>query len=187
MANTIKVKRSAVASKVPTTGDLQLGELAINTYDGKLFLKKDNGTASIVEVGASGLGTMSTQNANSVSITGGSITGITDIIVSDGGTGVSSFTAYSVLLGGTTSTGALQNVSGLGTSGQVLTSNGAGAAPSWAAVTASASGGMFWENDITLTSNYTITTNKNAMTAGPVTINAGVTVTVPSTSTWTIV
>ena len=68
---------------------------------------------------------------SSVEITGGSITGITDLAVADGGTGKSSFTAYSVLLGGTTSTGALQNVSGVGSSGQVLTSNGASAVPSW--------------------------------------------------------
>jgi hypothetical protein len=56
MANTIKIKRSAVAGKAPTTSDLQLGELALNTYDGKLYTKKDNGTASIVELG----GTLST-------------------------------------------------------------------------------------------------------------------------------
>jgi hypothetical protein len=54
MADTLKIKRSAVASKVPTTGDLQLGELAINTYDGKLYTKKDNGVATIVEIGAGG-------------------------------------------------------------------------------------------------------------------------------------
>lgn len=52
MANTFRLKRSAVASKVPTTGDLQLGELAVNTFDGKLYTKKDNGTATIVEIGA---------------------------------------------------------------------------------------------------------------------------------------
>jgi len=51
MANKIQVKRSAVPSKVPTTSDLDLGELAINTYDGVVYLKKDNGTASIVPVG----------------------------------------------------------------------------------------------------------------------------------------
>ena len=51
MANTVRMKRSAVASKVPTTADLQLGEVAINTWDGKLYIKKDNGAASIVEVG----------------------------------------------------------------------------------------------------------------------------------------
>lgn len=54
MAQTVKLKRSAVASKVPLTSDLALGELAVNTFDGKLYLKKDNGTASIVEIGAGG-------------------------------------------------------------------------------------------------------------------------------------
>jgi hypothetical protein len=54
MANTFRLKRSSVASKVPTTGDLQLGELALNTFDGKLYTKKDNGTASVVEIGAGG-------------------------------------------------------------------------------------------------------------------------------------
>jgi hypothetical protein len=54
MANTFKIKRSAVPSKVPSTGDLQLGELALNTYDGKLYTKKDNGTASVVEIGGGG-------------------------------------------------------------------------------------------------------------------------------------
>lgn len=52
MANKIQVKRSAVADKVPTTSDLDLGEIAINTYDGKVYIKKDvSGTPSIVEIG----------------------------------------------------------------------------------------------------------------------------------------
>lgn len=55
MANQIRIKRSAVPSKVPTVSDLALGELAINTHDGKLYLKKDTGSASIVEVGAPGI------------------------------------------------------------------------------------------------------------------------------------
>jgi hypothetical protein len=46
---------------------------------------------------------------------------------------------------------------------------------------------VFWENDKNVTSNYTITLNKNAMTAGPITVNSGVVVTVPSGSTWTVV
>lgn len=41
-------KRSGIADKAPQTTDLALGELAINTHDGKLFLKKDNGTESVV-------------------------------------------------------------------------------------------------------------------------------------------
>jgi len=53
MANTIRLKQSAVAARVPTTSDLALGELALNTYDGKLYAKKDNGVVSVVEIGAS--------------------------------------------------------------------------------------------------------------------------------------
>ena len=51
MAQTIKLKRSSVQGRVPGTSDLDLGEVAINTYDGKVYIKKDNGTASIIEVG----------------------------------------------------------------------------------------------------------------------------------------
>lgn len=51
-------------------------------------------------------------------------------------------------------------------------------------------GGMdkiFYENDMTVTTDYTITAGKNAMTAGPVTIDDGVDVTLPNGSTWTII
>jgi hypothetical protein len=54
MANTIIQKTSGTQSSVPGTGDLELGELAVNTYDGKLYLKKDSGTPEVVEVGGSG-------------------------------------------------------------------------------------------------------------------------------------
>jgi hypothetical protein len=45
----------------------------------------------------------------------------------------------------------------------------------------------FIEFSNNITSNYTITTGKNAMSAGPITVNTSVTVTVPTGSTWTIV
>ena len=51
MANIIQVKRSAVAARVPTTGDLALGEIGINTYDGKMYIKKNDGTATVVQIG----------------------------------------------------------------------------------------------------------------------------------------
>lgn len=83
----------------------------------------------------------------------------------------------------------LQANGSIGSNGQVLTSNAT--TVYWANATAGATGGgsdkAFWENDITITTDYTITTNKNAMTAGPITINSGVTITVPSGSTWTVV
>jgi len=74
-------------------------------------------------------------------------------------------------------------------SGYALKSDGAGTL-SWGLAGGALGGGsdqIFYENDQTVTTNYTISTNKNAMTAGPVTINSGVTVVVPSGSTWSIV
>lgn len=78
-------KRSATPAKVPLTTDLTLGELSVNTNDGKLFLKKNNGADSIVEVGAqaltgdvtgSGNGTIPTTLANS-GVTAGTYTKVT--------------------------------------------------------------------------------------------------------------
>jgi hypothetical protein len=51
--------------------------------------------------------------------------------VANGGTSKTSFTAYALICGGTTTTGALQSVASVGTSGQLLTSNGAGALPTF--------------------------------------------------------
>ena len=53
MAQTIKLKRSAQSgvSGIPSTLNLDLGEVGINTYHGKMYIKKDDGTESIVEVG----------------------------------------------------------------------------------------------------------------------------------------
>src|SRR5574343_851922 len=49
MSQTILLKRSAVDNKEPIITDLSLGEIAINTYNGRLFIKKDNGVEAIVE------------------------------------------------------------------------------------------------------------------------------------------
>jgi len=61
----------------------------------------------------------------------------------------------------------------------------------WGAVGGGATGGagnyVFYENDQTVTLNYTLTAGKNAMTAGPISIASGVTVTIPSGATWSIV
>lgn len=51
MAQTVLLKRTAVADKVPTTTDLSLGELGLNTHDGRAFIKKNDGVSdSIVEL-----------------------------------------------------------------------------------------------------------------------------------------
>lgn len=46
---------------------------------------------------------------------------------------------------------------------------------------------VFYENAQTVASDYTITSGKNAMSAGPITINTGITVTIPTGSVWTII
>ncbi len=51
MSQNIRLKRSAVPGRVPTVDQVELGEIALNTYDGKLYLKQDNGTQSIIAVG----------------------------------------------------------------------------------------------------------------------------------------
>lgn len=57
MAQTIKIKRSATGGSIPSTTDLELGELAINTFDGILYAKKNDGTTdSIVTLSGGGSG-----------------------------------------------------------------------------------------------------------------------------------
>ena len=115
------------------------------------------------------LGTMSTQNASAVAITGGTITGgtitgITDLTVADGGTGASSITANSVMLGNGTS--ALSgNLVAPSTSGNVLTSNGT----TWTSV-APAGGigvGQSWQN---LTGSRSLGTTYTNSTGRPIEI-----------------
>ena len=51
MATNIVLKRSATQDAAPSTSDLELGEIALNTYDGKMYMKKTvSGTSSIVEL-----------------------------------------------------------------------------------------------------------------------------------------
>ena len=50
MAQVVKLKRTAVTGKIPTSSNLELGELAMNTFDGRIFFEKDSGTPSIQEI-----------------------------------------------------------------------------------------------------------------------------------------
>lgn len=120
-------------------------------------------TTAFVQNVAGSLGTMSTQNANNVNITGGSVTGITDLAVADGGTGVSSLTANAVVLGNGTSP---VQVVAPGASGNVLTSNGT----TWVsqAITSGIGVGQTWQNvsaSRANATNYTNTTGKPIMVA----------------------
>ena len=50
MAQTVKIRRSAVAHRVPDTNSLELGELAVNTKDGKLYFVKEDGDKSVEQI-----------------------------------------------------------------------------------------------------------------------------------------
>jgi hypothetical protein len=78
-------------------------------------------------------------------------------VVAGGGTGATTFTPYAVLTGGTAATGPVQSIASVGTSGQILTSNGAGALPTFQAPAASSI--SITGNSGTITGNaFTITT-----------------------------
>lgn len=88
-------------------------------------------------------------------------------VVAGGGTGATSFTAFAVLCGGTTSTGPVQPVASVGTSGQVLTSNGAGALPTFQTVSGTGT--------VTNVATAGILTGGPITTTGTLNVNASIT------------
>tara|TARA_R110000868_G_scaffold11424_2_gene56063 strand:- start:1580 stop:2452 length:873 start_codon:yes stop_codon:yes gene_type:complete len=72
-----------------------------------------------------------------------------------------------------------------GNSGQALTTNGSGVL-TWASAGSNITTNGLYEMANTIATNYTIASGNNAMSAGPITINNGIAVTVPSGSTWVI-
>jgi hypothetical protein len=151
---TIVNNASATLEVVPAGGITQLGALNISTSAGTWgaysFLPGTygfntstasfgnatitnaiwNGTTIGNTYGGTGLVSYSAANNALYSTSSTALTAGT-LPVAAGGTGVTSTTPYAVIAGGTTSTGALQQVSGLGSSGQVLTSSGSGTLPTW--------------------------------------------------------
>ena len=81
-----------------------------------------------------------------------------------------------------------------GTNGQALVTNGSGVL-SFSTISGGSGGGatgggsdeVFYENDQAVTTNYSISASHNAMSAGPITVNNGITVTVPSGVRWVVV
>jgi hypothetical protein len=88
--------------------------------------------------------------------------------VAGGGTGLATSTPYALFAGGTIAAGPLQQVSGLGTSGQILTSNGPGALPTWQSGAGSGTVTSVGFADASTTPIYTIT-NTPVTTSGTLT------------------
>ena len=93
MAQIIRLKRSTTAGSVPTTSDLSIGEIAINVYDGKVFLRRSGSVDDIREV-------ITNEYTGSVNITGsvtatsfvGDGSGLTNITVDQSATIKQTFT-----------------------------------------------------------------------------------------------
>ena len=142
----IKLKRSAVSGKIPSANDLPLGELALNTYDGKLYASKNVGigtTVFAINPWAVGLGS----DTYNIFFTSGSVGIGTTVptsklhVVGDFNiVGVSTFTGNATLsnivLNGSVSSGGTT-----GTSGQYLKSVGTGV--TWASFPTLRTGNVF--------------------------------------------
>jgi hypothetical protein len=171
---------------------------------------------------------------DTATINGGTITGITDLAVADGGTGASTFAANNLLVGNGSTT---FNTIAPGTAENVLSSNGTSwsstslsnkvvlkdsstgsaympvgttgqrtspptngllryntttsgfegyAAGAWGGVGGAQANGVIYENSLIVTENYTLSTGKNGFSVGPIQIDAGITVTVPSGQRWLV-
>ena len=148
-----------------------------------------------------GLGTIATQASSNVTITGGSISGITDLAVADGGTGSSTASGARTNLsavGYTTTTGSAIIPAGTTAQRDGSPANGyfrynsslasfegyVGGA--WGGVGGAQAGGVIFENSLTISANYTLSTSKNGLSVGPITIGSGVTVTIPSGQRWVV-
>jgi hypothetical protein len=113
---------SAIASKADISSPALLGTPTTPTATSGTNTTQIANTAFVkAAIDTLGLGNMSTQAKTAVDITGGTIVGITDLAVADGGTGRSTLTANAVLIGNGTS--GITSVSP-GTNGYVLQSNG---------------------------------------------------------------
>ena len=56
----------------------------------------------------------------------------------------------------------------------------------WGGISGAQANGVIYENNLTVTANYTLSTNKNGFSVGPITISGGVTVTIPSGQRWVV-
>jgi hypothetical protein len=133
----------AIAADFPTLNQNTTGSAATLTTPRAINGTNFDGSAAITITAAAGTLTGTTLNATvvtssltSVGVLTGGTWNATAVTVPYGGTGAASFTAYAPIFGGTTSTGTLQSGT-VGTAGQVLTSNGAGALPTFQAVSSS--------------------------------------------------
>lgn len=189
---------SSTAAAAPVAGNLVNGELAININDGKLYYKDSGGVVQVLATKGTGtIGGSNTQvQFNNSGVLGGSANltwngttlAVTGAITATADSSFNSTGAVKVPVGttgqqpGTPLTGMLRfnstDSSFEGYDGSAWGSIGGGSNITPLGL---------WENAALISANYTVGTGNNALSAGPITVASGVTVTVPSGSTWVVV
>lgn len=180
----VKTANDTATAALPKAGGTMSGDIAMGSNKvtglGTPTANTDATTKLYVDNAVAGANLTSINDADtSLSVTD-SPTDSRAVVTVDGAEKLRVFKNGEIGLGG----------ANYGTSGYVITSNGSGQAASWQEVKIAQGGGtdqVFLETNNTVTTNYTLRTNYNAVTAGPITINSGVTVTVPSGQSWVII
>ena len=113
--------------------------------------------------------------------------GATGAIGASGYIGLDGATGATGLVGATGPSGGATGATGASGTNGTNGATGATGATGIGAIGGSGTNEVFFLNDQAVTASYSIPSTKNAMTAGPITVNAGVTVTIPSGSVWTVV
>lgn len=200
----IQLYYSTTASAVPSAANLLTAELGVNVTDKKVYTK--DGSGNVITL----VGTLGNQNANAVAITGGTITGATINNAVIGGvtaaagtfttlnctvltaSGDSSFTSTGAVKLSTGTTGERPGTpaAGMMRFNSTTTSFEGYNGSNWGSIGGGATGGgsdqVFYLNGQIVTTTYSIPSGQNAMSTGPLTINSGVTVTVPNSSRWVV-
>ena len=156
----IQLYHSTTGAAVPLAINLLQGELAINIASSDMALYAENASGAVIKI-----------MNNPAGLTYPTADGTANQVISTNGTGTLSFTTLNAL------------PSQSGQAGKYLFTNGSVA--SWEFTGASADG-VIWENSLVVTANYTLTASKNGFSVGPITINSGVSVTVPSGQRWVV-
>jgi len=181
--NTMNDIAAALTDSVAADGQTPMtGNLDLNTHK----------IVNLVAGSVAGDAVEYTQATSAVAITGGTIAGVTGSFTSLAASGAVSFTGTGVMLipKGTTAQRPLSPANGEmrynTDTGQFEGYQGG----AWGQLGGGATGGggdeVFVENGVTVTTNYTLSTGKNAESVGPITVNSGITVTIPSTQRWVI-
>ena len=123
---------NAIDSGNGTTGQvMQANTGAAPTYSTATYPSTTTINQILYSSSANTVAGLATANNGVVLTNGSGVPSVGTATVPVGGTGNTTFTAYSIICAGTTATGAFQNVVGVGTAGQVLVSGGASALPAW--------------------------------------------------------